>query len=255
MFLQYLSPMLIFILMSVIGLRWHRIGGSLFILLGFGFCPWFFNRLTVATVGFLMVPLALLGLLYWFGRPRPKKWAHIILIGLPVVVMLIFGTPNAIRVAQRVNDGNLGARLVEGNGVRLVWAPDGPGWPKKGVTWYEAQRICERLSEDGTRLEDKPQHIWRLPTVDEAVRSQARHGKNAGGVWDSTRGIATYKITPDKETPLWNVHSQVIYWWTATEVDESTAYIIAYNGRVWKRNKNRKPGYLAFRAVKEPGEN
>jgi hypothetical protein len=41
---------------------------------------------------------------------------------------------------------------------------------------------------------------------------------------------ATYKTTPDKESPMWNVHSQVIYWWTATDVDEEHAYIIVYVG-------------------------
>lgn len=28
-------------------------------------------------------------------------------------------------------------------------------------------------------------HIWRLLTVDEAVRSMARHGLSSGGVWDA----------------------------------------------------------------------
>ena len=97
----------------------------------------------------------------------------------------------------------------------------------------------------------------RLPSVDEAVRSMSRHGENSGGVWDPRRADATYEIRPDKESPLWNMHSPVIYWWTSTEVDEKTAYIIVYDGRVWRRNKQNRPGYRAFRAVKEkdPGDN
>jgi hypothetical protein len=66
--------------------------------------------------------------------------------------------------------------------------------------------------------------VWRLPTVDEAVRSMARHGRNSGGVWDAETGKAAYNMIPDKESPLWNVHSQVIYWWTATEIDAERAY-------------------------------
>ena len=97
-----------------------------------------------------------------------------------------------------------------------------------------------------------PQHIWRLPTVDEAVRSMARHGQNSGGVWDAEIAKATYKTTPDKESPLWNAHSQVIYWWTATVVDEERAYIIVYDGKVWPRNKQLSPAYLGFRCVKQP---
>ena len=88
-------------------------------------------------------------------------------------------------MSQRIDDGNLQARLVSGNGVKLIWAPDGPGWPRAGGNWYEAQQVCQQLDEDGLTPASAPQHIWRLPTVDEAVRSMARHGQNSGGVWDA----------------------------------------------------------------------
>ena len=93
-------------------------------------------------------------------------------------------------------------------------------------------------------------NTWRLPTVDEAVRSMARHGHNSGGVWNTETDKATYEMTPDKESPLWNIHSQVIYWWTATEIDKEHAYIIVYDGRVWPRSKQFGPEYLVFRCVK-----
>lgn len=80
----------------------------------------------------------------------------------------------------------------------------------------------------------------------------ARHGQNSAGVWDAELAQATYQTTPDKETPLWNAHSQVIYWWTATEVNEIQAYLIVYDGKVWPRSKQLKPDYLGFRCVKEP---
>jgi hypothetical protein len=80
----------------------------------------------------------------------------------------------------------------------------------------------------------------------------ARHGQNSGGVWDADAATAHYETTPDKESPLWDVYSQVIYWWTATEVDEDRAYIIVYDGRVWPRDKQLRLGYLGFRCVKEP---
>ena len=141
---------------------------------------------------------------------------------------------------------------MPGNGVNLIWAPDGPGWPREGTNWYEAQQVCQHLSEDGLTLAPVPLNIWRLPTVDEAVRSMARHGQNSGGVWDAENAKATYKTAPDKESPLWNVHSQVIYWWTATAVDEDHAYIIVYDGKVWSRSKKFGPAYLGFRCVKQP---
>jgi len=142
--------------------------------------------------------------------------------------------------------------LVPGNGVNLIWAPDGPGWPRTGSNWDEAQKVCQHLGEDGLILASTPQDIWRLPTVGEAVRSMARHGQNSGGVWDADAAKATYETTPDKESPLWNTHSQVIYWWTATEVDEEKGYIIVYEGKVWPRTKQLSQDYLGFRCIKQP---
>ena len=112
--------------------------------------------------------------------------------------------------------------------------------------------MCQHLDEDGLTPAPAPQHIWRLPTVGEAMRSMARHGQNSDGVWDAENAKVAYQTTPDKETPLWNVHSQVIYWWTATEVDEERANIIVYDGKVWPRIKQFGPAYLGFRCVKQP---
>jgi hypothetical protein len=107
------------------------------------------------------------------------------------------------------------------------------------------------LSIDGTKLEKDEVNIWRLPTVDEAVRSMVYHGNNAGGTWNKIDKKAIYKIQPDKESPLWNIHLKTIYWWTSTEVDSSNVYIIVYNGGVWPRKKTLKADFLNFRAVKE----
>jgi hypothetical protein len=82
----------------------------------------------------------------------------------------------------------------------------------------------------------------------------ARHGENSGGVWDANSAKANYQTTPDKESPLWNTHSQVIYWWTAAEVDGDHAYIIVYDGKVWSRGKEFGPDYLGFRCVKPSPE-
>jgi len=141
---------------------------------------------------------------------------------------------------------------VRGNDVELIWAPDGPGWPREGTDWFDARRVCQYLNEDGTSLSLTPQNIWRLPTVDEAVRSMARHRQNSRGVWEEDILEAMYDTQPDKESPLWNIYSQVIYWWTATEVDKDRAYIIVYDGKVWPRSKDFGPDYLGFRCVKQP---
>jgi hypothetical protein len=249
MFVQYLSPMLIFMGVTLISIHWPRHGGGLHVALAL-LAAGFFQAPTNTATSLIIVPLIGIGVLYWFGRPQPRKLAVALAVGLPILTLIVSGIEPALRVSQRLDDGNLQARLVHGNGVNLVWAPDGPGWPREGVNWYGAQQVCACLGEDGLTSAPTPQHIWRLPTVDEAVRSMPRHGQNSGGVWDADTAQASYETTPDKESPLWNAHSQVIYWWTATEVDEEHAYIIVYDGKVWPRAKQFSAAYLGFRCVK-----
>ncbi|MCD6287271.1 MAG: DUF1566 domain-containing protein [Anaerolineae bacterium] len=251
MFVQYLSPMLIFMGVTLISVLWPRFGGGMHVIFAV-LAAWFFQAFANAATFLLIVPLIGLGALHWFGRPQPRKLAVSLAAGLPVLTLTIFGIAPVLRVCQRIDDGNLQARLVHGNGAGLIWAPDGPGWPRAGADWHQAQQVCQYLSEDGLTPATAPQHIWRLPTADEAVRSMARHGQNSGGVWDAESAKATYGTTPDKESPLWNVHSQVIYWWTATEVDEEHAYMIVYDGKVWSRSKQFGPAYLGFRCVRNP---
>ncbi|MFC1879014.1 DUF1566 domain-containing protein [Chloroflexota bacterium] len=249
MFVQYLSPMLIFMAVALVSIFWPRLGGGLHIILAL-LAAGFFQAFSNAATFFLILPLIGFGMLYWFGRPEPRKAAVSLVVGLPLLVMILSGIGPVIRVSQRINDGNLQSRLVHGNGVDLVWAPEGPGWPRAGKDWYEARQVCQNLSEDGLVIASTPQGIWRLPSVDEAVRSMARHGKNSAGVWDAENAEAAYQTTPDKESPLWNIYSQVIYWWTATEIDDEHAYIIVYDGKVWSRSKQFGPAYLGFRCVK-----
>ncbi len=251
MFVQYLGPMLIFLAVTLTSIHWPRVGGGLHVILAL-LAVWFFQAFSNAATFLLITPLMGIGALYWFGRPQPRKIAVSLAIGLPILTLIISGIEPVLRVSQRIDDGDLQARLVHGNGVDLIWAPDGPGWPRKGASWYEAQQVCQDLSEDGLTLAPAPQDTWRLPTVDEAVRSMARHGQNSGGVWDAETAGATYKTLPDKESPLWNAYSQVIYWWTATEVDDGHAYMVVYDGKVWPRAKQFSPDYLGFRCVKQP---
>ena len=251
MFALYLSPMLIFMGVTLISIFWPRFGGGLHLVVAL-FAVWFFQALSNPAMFLLIAPLIGLGALYWYGRPQPRKLAVSLAVGFPILTLIISGIEPVLRVSQRIDDGNLQARIVNGNEVNLVWAPDGPGWPRTGANWHEAQRVCQNLSEDGLTLAPSPQNIWRLPTVDEAVRSMALHGQNSDGVWDAETDKVTYNTIPDKESPLWNIHSQVIYWWTATEADENHAYIIVYDGKVWPRAKQFSAAYLGFRCVKQP---
>jgi len=145
-------------------------------------------------------------------------------------------------------------RQISGNGVTLVWAPEGPGWPENGVSWNTAVENCALLTADGHSLANARQNVWRLPTVDESVRSLVFRGRNAGGNWDEVQHRAEFQHMPDKDSPLWRVHCKVIYWWTSTEVDREQAYYIASNGFVHAVPKRIEPDYLAYRCVAEPSK-
>ncbi len=250
---QYLLFTIVFIVLALIILKWKRIGLAVHLLAGV-FCVWFFSGATFSVLWLMIViPFAALGLIYYFGEPYPLKWAYRAIIFVPLIIILAISIPQGIKVSDRIDDGDLGARIVEGNDVTLVWAPRGPGWPDEGITWEEAQERCKYLSEDGLTMMDAEQNIWRLPTVDEAVRSMMLHGANAGGAWNAQEEKADYGRTPDKESPLWDVHSKVIYYWTAdTSIqDVNQAYIIVYDGGIYDRRKVDRFGYLSFRAVKD----
>ena len=134
MFLQYLSPMLLFMGICLISVFYPKIGAGLHWAAAL-MAIFFFNAFSNAVTFLIIIPLIGLGGLYWFGKPRPIKYAVIIATSIPLLVMLISGFSPALRVSQRIDDGNMNARLVEGNGLSLTWAPAGPGWPTKGENW------------------------------------------------------------------------------------------------------------------------
>lgn len=247
---QYLSPMLIVMVLGILALQWPRLALPVFVTLAVAAAVFFHGG--HAAVELIAIPLLVLGGLYSLGDPRPRRWARGCLIGLPILTAIISGAYPGWRAVHRLDDGNYGARVVGGNGVRLVWAPQGPGWPAHYASWLRAERNCALLNADGLSLASTPQNLWRLPTIDEAVRSLVYRGRNAGGVWDPAHERATYQVVPDKDSPLWNPHSQVIYWWTGTEDGSDRAYRIAYNGNVWALDKRGWGDYWAFRCVREP---
>lgn len=198
-------------------------------------------------------PLLMIGALYGYGRPLPANRARQVLVLLPLLTAVASGAYPGWRALTRPSTVDLSMRQIGGNGVGLVWAPAGPGWDESGFSWFEAQRRCDHLSADGTALALEPRHEWRLPTVDETVRTMRWRGTNAGGRWEPQAGRATFRSMPDKEAPLWNPFSQVIYWWTADEVEPGRAYRIAYNGQVLAVRKSAGAGYLACRCVKAGG--
>lgn len=252
MLVQYWLFALAFMIIGFIGIRFPKITLALCVVMGIAASIFFTNAHFSVIWLLIIIPFAGIGLLYFFGRPKPRWLAISITVGLPVLILLVTTIMGGIRVSKRLDDGDYGARDVAGNnGIVLTWAPRGLGWPDGGVSYEEAQDICARLNEDGTILLDEAVNIWRLPTVEEAIASQMIHGENANGSWDESAQQAIYDKIPDKETPLWDSHSKVIYYWTDTKASDEQAYIIVYDGGIYPRAVDSHYGYLSFRAVKD----
>jgi len=101
---QYLLFTIIFVLLAVFALRWKWIGLILHIALG-AFCMFFFTGANFSVVGLLIViPLISLGLIYFFGDPKPKKWAYRLVLLVPLTIILIISIPQGIKCSHRMND-------------------------------------------------------------------------------------------------------------------------------------------------------
>jgi hypothetical protein len=236
--LAYLIPGTACLLFTLLALTWPRVGGWLLIVIGIGFTIWWW--ILAAGRGWLNIKwvlitfpfsgmLVLTGILFLLDarnrrrfraqgeQPDPRWWVrhlrYLVGIGVPVAIFLGVSGYYFPTLIRRVDDGNRGARLIEGNGVTLIWAPEGPGWNWKqpwggypswnSLAFYgvepvglkkqseigegvfaseDAMRetgLCVYLNEDGTQLMDTPQYIWRMPTVEEIARSMTLHNQNA----------------------------------------------------------------------------
>jgi len=212
---QYLSFTIVFTVLALIAIKYKKIGLILYILVGV-FATFFFNGASFQVIYLtLAIPFVLLGLLFYHGEFIHIKIIKWLIVGLPLVIMLGFGLPLLIRNVNRLDDGNYGMRILDCQDKQIIWAARGYGFPDEGVNWLEAKEACSRLSKDGQTLLEEKVNIWRLPSVEEAVKCQQKHGKNALGVWDDQIRQAKYELMPDKETPLWQPDSEIVYYWTS----------------------------------------
>ena len=198
---------------------------------------------------YLGVPIVLIGLLHAWGRPTPRWLASRALLIIPCTAFVAAGAFGGWRALTRPATVDETTRVIAGNQVRLVWAGRGPGWGE-GRSWFDARDRCAHLTADAGGLDESPQGIWRLPTVDEAMRSMAYRGRNAGGTWDARPERATFRVLPDKEAPLWDPFSPVVYLWTADESAGQRAYFVSFEGRAFTRPKRASPQYQGYRCVK-----
>lgn len=245
----YLIPMLAIMASALASILWPRFGPALHLAVA-AVAVWRFELYDrPAVLATLAVPLCVVCGLYFYGITEPRKWALRALVGIPIATAIVSGAYPAWLAVTRQDDGNYNLRIIQGNGVRLAWAPHGPGWAEHVASWSEAQDTCERLSRDGLRLESVPPRVWRLPTVEEAVCSAVRRGQNAGGTWDARSMRPHYRVPPNKETPLWSRYSPAMYRWTATGADARRAYRVVWNGFA---NPLPKTVRIHFRCVADP---
>ena len=285
----------------LISFRWPLAGGILIVAVGI-FALFMFGG-GVALIGLLVLLIGLAFIADGFFKRRsiPQEvneftpwWRRhlrlLLAIGLPVLVFVSVSVNMLPIVSSRQDDGIRDARLIEGQGVSLIWAPEGPGWnwqqpwggypswqsvalygvppigmdDKPGYGKIEDERVyataedmaatnlCRYLSEDGLTLMDTPQNIWRMPTTDELVQSLGRHGENAGCEWGGeVPQQADCDTIPDKESPLWAADLAPIYYWSAESYSEREGYFVAYNGMVNAATKTGGNPRHSYRCVRE----
>lgn len=312
--LIYLIPGTAFLMLTLAAIKWPRIGGWLIIIFGGLFTLSFLDisfvngKLEIGRdlAGFMVSgPLILLGALLLIEArnqqrriasvwmPDTKWWRrnfwYLFAAIPPLLVFIGMSIHYLPRVLTRIDDGERGARLIEGNDSTLVWAPEGPGWnwkqdfggypswnrialyglPPVGMedkpgysvgtgVFASAEdmaqyNLCLYLSEDGLTLATEPQNIWRMPTIDEYASAFARHGENAGCIWQGEgHNKMTCDILPDKETPLWAPELEPIYYWAAEEYSKFDGYYVSYNGWVEKAYKSGGNPRHSYRCVRDP---
>ncbi|PWH15734.1 MAG: hypothetical protein DDG60_05285 [Anaerolineae bacterium] len=202
--------------------------------------------------------------------------------GLPLLVVLTVTVSELPPLLHRHDDGMRGPRRITAPGVDLLWAPQGPGWnwkqpwggypswnalalygkPPLGLEpkneWNAQFRdmqttgLCAYLSADGLTLLETPQFVWRMPTVEELLRSLTRDGHSANCRWNGNLGPAPCAILPDKETPLWDPAAPPVYYWAAEEFDSEQAYFVNYRGVVNIQPKDFGNPRHGYRCVREP---
>ena len=309
--LFYLIPGAACLLLSVVAVAFPTVGGVVVLLVGGWFTWWWWSlmyhrgaKLLGAAISTFpgSAILILVGLLCLLegrrrralaGAPMPASggWLrrharYVAVVGIPLAIAVVVVAVRLPPILRRHDDGIRAARVIVGNGVRLLWAPAGPGWNWKQpggwiLSWdhlatygqdtpgvktlkavngrfshstvadMKATGLCGYLTEDGKTLADHPLGIWRMPTADEMVRSLSRDGKNAGCAWSHKAGFAPCRLDADKETPLWAPEQSPIYYWAAEESAPDSAWYVAYNGAVQHQPKNFGNPRHGYRCVRE----
>jgi len=144
--LRYLTLAALFLFFTLVAVTWPRIGGWSLMVFGALFIVWwsriamgrgwFSLRWVLGSLFPLAGVLVLVGVLFLLedryrrrrraeGWTPPSNWLrrnlrYVVAIGLPLLVAVGTSVYYAPLLVTRVDDGERGARLIEGNGVTLV---------------------------------------------------------------------------------------------------------------------------------------
>jgi len=240
---RYLLPIWVLLIPGVIAVYFRRTGAILYISLGV-FISYFFSQ------WIFFVPLFVIALLRYTSQLPTKKVSLVFVLGIPMATLFVSGIQPASRIWNR-SESDIGIPFTaKVDDEKIIWAPPGPGWPRNGVDWFEASNICLYLSQDGIQISDTIVGLWRLPKAEEIVASTYFRGRPMVGTWSVKQRKAEFKNVPDKEPPLWDPYSPIIYWWTSDEVSMDSALMYSYNAVVFVRSKYHKAGYYGFRAIR-----
>jgi hypothetical protein len=169
--LPYLVPIAVCLIPTLLAFTWPLLGGALIVITGI-FVAFFFG----SGVAFLGVLMAILGGLFLTDgiikrhlNPSPstagpwwrRNLRYLLALGIPLAIFIIVSTVMLPIVLTRIDDGDRSARLIEGNDVRLVWAPEGPGWNWK-QPWggYPSWHSIALYGMSPIGLGDKPGYGW-----------------------------------------------------------------------------------------------
>ncbi len=144
--LLYLIPGAACLALTLAALTWPRLGGWLVIVIGGLFTIWWseleLRRLIVLfPVSGVLVIIGVLFLLEARHRRLrraegwlpPRHWllrnaCYVLAVTPSFLILVGFCIYWLPVVMGRIDDGDRGARLIVGNQVSLIWAPEGPGW-------------------------------------------------------------------------------------------------------------------------------
>ena len=183
--LPYLVPIAVTLIPGLVAFRWPLVGGALIVVIGLFAAVFFGGGVTV-----IGLAIALTGGAFVFdglirrrapSQPAPapmpwwrRHWRYVLLLGAPLIVAVGISAATLPIVLGRVDDGDRSARLIEANGVTLIWAPEGPGW-----NWLQpwgGYPSWQRIALYGVPplgLDDKPGYGRRVDGAGEGVYSTA----------------------------------------------------------------------------------